>query len=424
MFTQRRVLWGGAGFAAAVLALMAGWPAGAAGPELAPGQGLYEVHGADTASSRAEVARTGVDVLGVRDGAMEVVASPAQASELRARGLTLDLAGDWQAMLADRSGGSPSTRAAGDFPAGDEGYHTYDEMVAALRSAASGHPDITALSSVGDSYEGRDIPIIKISDNAATDEDEPEVLFTCNMHAREHLTTEMCLRIVDRFTSGSDPAATEFVNSREIYVVPSLNPDGSTFDISGGEYQGWRKNRQPNSDGTVGTDPNRNFAYKWGCCDGSSTSPAAEDYRGPSPASAPEVAALQAFVDSRVVGGVQQIKGHIDFHTFSELVLWPFGHTYDTVTEGMSQEEYDRFQSIGRQMATSNGYTPDQSSGLYVTDGDITDWMWGTHRVLSYCFEMYPTGGGIDAFYPPDEDIAAQTTRNDGAVDILLANAT
>jgi carboxypeptidase T len=413
MLTKRRVFWGGA---AAVLALAVAWPAGAQQP-VVPDQGLYEVQGADTTESRTEVARTGVDVLGVRDGAMQVVASPAQAEELRAQGLALDLAGDWRAMLAERSGGP--TRAAADFPAGDEGYHTYDEMVAALQAAASAHPDITALSSLGDSYEGRDIPIIKISDNAATDEDEPEVLFTCNMHAREHLTTEMCLHIVDRLTSGSD-----FVNSREIYVVPSLNPDGSTFDISGGEYQGWRKNRQPNSDGTVGTDPNRNFAYKWGCCGGSSTSPSAEDYRGPSAASAPEVAALQAFVDSRVVGGTQQIKGHIDFHTFSELVLWPFGHTNDTVTEDMTQEEYTRFQSIGQEMASSNGYTPEQSSGLYITDGDLNDWMWGAHKVLSYCFEMFPADGGIDGFYPPDEEIAPQTARNDGAVDILLTNAT
>jgi carboxypeptidase T len=105
-------------------------------------------------------------------------------------------------------------------------------------------------------------------------------------------------------------------------------------------------------------------------------------------------------------------------------VLWPFGHTYDTVTEGMTQEEYDRFKSVGEEMAASNGYTPDQSSGLYITDGDINDWMWGQHKVLSYCFEMYPSGGGIDGFYPPDEDIVPQTTRNDGAVDILLSNAT
>jgi carboxypeptidase T len=416
MLTKRRVLGAAAGLATA-LALVAGWPAGAQEPAV-PDQGLYQVQGADSVAARTEVARSGVDVLGVRDGTMSVVASPAEAAALRADGLTLSLTGDWRQMLAERSGGV-STRAAADFPAGDEGYHTYDEMVAALQAAADAHPDITALSSLGKSYEGRDIPIIKISDNAATDEDEPEVLFSCNMHAREHLTTEMCLHIVDRLTAGS-----EFVDSREIYVVPSLNPDGSTYDISGGEYQGWRKNRQPNSNGTVGTDPNRNFAYKWGCCGGSSTSPSAEDYRGTAAASAPEVAAMQAFVDSRVVGGVQQIKGHIDFHTFSELVLWPFGHTHDTVTEDMTQEEYDRFQSIGEQMAASNGYTPEQSSGLYITDGDMNDWMWGTHKVLSYCFEMFPSDGGLDGFYPPDEQIVPQTTRNDGAVDILLTNAT
>ena len=415
MIGKRRVLGAGAGVTAAVLVLVTGWQAGATETSApAPDRGLYEVLGADTADARTDVTRTGVDVLGIRDGAMEVVASPSQASSLRAQGLTLSLEGDWAQMLADR--GSPS-RAA-DFPAGDEGFHTYDEMVAALQAAASAHPDIAAVSSLGTTYEGRDIPLIKISDNVATDEDEPEVLFTCNMHAREHLTTEMCLRIVDRLVAGSD-----FVNTREIYIAPSLNPDGSVYDIAGGEYQGWRKNRQPNSDGSVGTDINRNFSYLWGCCDGSSTSPSAEDYRGPSAASAPEVAAVQAFVDSRVVGGVQQIKGHIDFHTFSELVLWPFGHTYDTVTDGMTQAEYDRFSSIGQEMAASNSYTPDQSSGLYITDGDINDWMWGQHKVLSYCFEMYPSGGGIDGFYPPDEDIVPQTTRNDGAVDILLTNA-
>lgn len=424
MFTRRGVL--GAGAVVAALGLLTGWPAGAQEPAPAPpDRGLYRVTGADDPAERTAVASSGVDVLGMRDGVLEVVADPARADALRARGLTVDLAGDWAAMLAARGGGR-SARAAADFPTGDEAYHTYDELVAELRTAATDHAAITSLSSIGASYEGRDLPIIKISDNAATDEAEPEVLFTCNMHAREHLTTEMCLHIVRRFTDGygTDQTVTGFVDTREIYVVPTQNPDGAEFDISGGEYQGWRKNRQPNGDGSVGTDQNRNFAYRWGCCGGSSESPGAEDYRGPAPASAPEVRAVQAFVDSRVVGGVQQLKGHIDFHTFSELVLWPFGYTFDQVTEGMTQQEYDRFRTIGEQMAASNGYTPDQSSGLYITDGDITDWMWGAHRVLSYCFEMYPSSGGIDGFYPPDEEIAPQTTRNDGAVDILLTNAT
>ncbi|MFL6125279.1 M14 family metallopeptidase [Actinophytocola sp.] len=421
MLTKRRVLAAATGMAAA-LALVAGQPATAQQPTV-PDQGFYQVH-ADTAAARTSVARSGVDVLGARGDTVEVVASPAQAGRLRDAGLAVTLRGDWRAMLAERSGGG-SRSAGADFPAGDEGYHTYDEMVATLRATAAAHPDITALSSIGRSYEGRDIPIIKISDDAATDEDEPEVLFTCNIHAREHLTAEMCLHLVDRFTSGygSDPTVTDLVDSREIYVVPIVNPDGAVYDISGGQYQGWRKNRQPNPDGTVGTDLNRNFSYLWGCCDGSSTSPAAEDYRGPSAASAPEVRAVQAFADSRVVGGVQQLKAHIDFHSFAELVLWPFGHTHDTVTDGMTQEEYDRLKSIGEQMAASNGYTAEQSSTLYITDGDMNDYMWGAHKVPTYCFEMYPSEGGIDGFYPPDEDIAPQTTRDDGAVDILLRNA-
>ncbi|MFC5286493.1 M14 family metallopeptidase [Actinokineospora guangxiensis] len=424
MLSKRRWTTTGAGAAAAVLVLVTGWQASAA-DERTPERGLYQVRGADTAAARTDVDRAGVDVLGVRDGGMEVVASPEQAAGLRGQGLTLTLQGDWDALLAARGGGLSRTAAA-DFPAGDEGYHTYAEMVAALRETASAHPEIAAVSSIGSSHEGRDIPIIKISDNVASDEDEPEVLFTCNMHAREHLTTEMCLRIVERFTAGygSDAGVTAAVDAKEIWVVPSQNPDGAEFDIAGGEYAGWRKNRQPNSDGSVGTDTNRNFDYKWGCCGGSSTSPSSETYRGPSAASAPEVRAVQDFVGSRVVGGTQQIKGHIDFHTFSELVLWPFGHTYDTVTDGMTAEEYARFESVGEEMAASNGYTGQQSSALYVTDGSISDWMWGEHKILSYCFEMYPAGGGIDGFYPPDEQIVPQTTRNDGAVDILIANAT
>ena len=425
MSTKRRLL---AAAAAAALVLVAGWSAAAQEEPAAasPDRGLYRVTGAANAQARTEVASSGVDVLGVRDGAMEVVASPAQASSLRAKGFALELTGDLDVMLAERSG-PPRARdaSAADFPAGDEGYHTYDELVAEVGAAGTDHAAIASVSSIGSSYEGRDIPIVKISDNVATDEDEPEVLFTCTMHAREHLTTEMCLRIVNRFTDGhgTDATVTGFVDSREIWVIPTQNPDGAEFDISGGEYQGWRKNRQPNADGSVGTDLNRNFSYKWGCCGGSSDSPSSDTYRGPSAASTPEVTAVQNWVNSRVVGGAQQIRAHIDFHTYSELVLWPFGFTYDQVTEGMTQQEYARFRDVGTQMAEANGYTPDQSSGLYITDGDITDWMWGTHKVLSYCFEMYPSNDGVDGFYPPDEAIAAQTTRNDGAVDILLTNA-
>ena len=72
-------------------------------------------------------------------------------------------------------------------------------------------------------------------------------------------------------------------------------------------------------------------------------------------------------------------------------------------------------------MAQTNGYTPEQASDLYITDGTIDDWLWGVQRVYTYTFEMYPgasgSGGG---FYPPDEVIARETTRNRAAVLLLL----
>ena len=80
-------------------------------------------------------------------------------------------------------------------------------MTAELQQTVRDHPALASLCSIGKCFQNRDICALKISDNVATDENEPEVLFTCNQHAREHLTTEMCLRIVKRFTDGyaTDP---------------------------------------------------------------------------------------------------------------------------------------------------------------------------------------------------------------------------
>jgi hypothetical protein len=168
----------------------------------------------------------------------------------------------------------------------------------------------------------------------------------------------------------------------------------------------------------VGTDLNRNWSYQWGCCGGSSGSTSSETYRGPSAFSAPESARLRDFVNGRVVNGVQQIKMNIDFHTYSELVLWPYGYTTANTAPGLGADQQATFATIGQQMAATNGYTPEQSSDLYIADGTSIDWMWGAHGIWAYTFEMYPASGG-GGFYPPDEVIPAQTSRNREAVLIL-----
>jgi hypothetical protein len=203
--------------------------------------------------------------------------------------------------------------------------------------------------------------------------------------------------------------------------MPDVNPDGGEYDIASGSYRSWRKNRQPNAGSTnVGTDLNRNWPYNWGCCGGSSGSTGSETYRGPSAGSSPEVTAIVNWVNGRVVGGAQQIRTNIDFHTYSELVLWPYGYTFNDTGPGLTSTDAAAFQTLGRAMAATNGYTPEQASDLYITDGTIDDWLWGVHKIFSFTFEMYPTSSGGGGFYPPDEVITREVTRNRAAVMCLL----
>ncbi|SCK36021.1 M14 family metallopeptidase [Streptomyces sp. WMMB 322] len=380
----------------------------------------YEIHGPSTPADRSALAATGVSVDEVRDHSVVVSADAAQARSLRKLGHTLKKLAGPPARTGEQ------TRKPGDFPPSDSGYHNYAEAMAEIDQRIEQHPSIMSKQVIGKSYEGRDIIAVKISDNVATDEDEPEVLFTHHQHAREHLTVEMALYLLREFGEdyASDSRIADAVNGREIWIVPDLNPDGGEYDIESGSYRSWRKNRQPNSgSSSVGTDLNRNWAYKFGCCGGSSGSPGSDTYRGPAAESAPEVQVVADFARSRVVGGEQQIKAAVDFHTYSELVLWPYGYTYDDTAEGLTQDDRDAFAAVGEKMAASNGYTPEQSSDLYITDGSIDDWLWGDQKIFGYTYEMYPRSFLEGGFYPPDEVIERETSRNRDAVLQLIENA-
>jgi hypothetical protein len=320
--------------------------------------------------------------------------------------------------------------AAANFPPQDSLYHNYAEMVGDIHAVEAAHPSIVKVSSIGKSYQGRDIWIARISDNVAIDEGEPEILIDALHHAREHLTVEQALYTLHLLTDtyGSDATITNLVNTRVVWIVFMLNPDGGEYDLtctrgSHPPYCGWRKNRQPNAGSSfIGTDLNRNYDYRWGCCGGSSGNPASLTYRGPSAFSAPETRAFRDFVNSRVKNGVQQIRAHITLHTNGQLILWPYGHTKVDIPSDMSVDDHSAFVAMGRAMAALNGYKAEQSSDLYITDGDQIDWMYGRHRIFSYTWELYPpeTGSVWTDFYPPDERIAAQVRRNRGALLYLI----
>ncbi|HCT78224.1 MAG TPA: zinc carboxypeptidase [Micromonosporaceae bacterium] len=384
-------------------------PATSAPGEIDSGSAQYRVIGPKTFADRNAVARTGAAIDYSEHGVLHITATRAEAKQITGLGFTLELVPPPAAGTQDV--------VINDFPPADSGFHNHAETNAEINQIVADHGSIAQRFSIGTSYEGRTIYGLKISDNVATDENEPEILFNANQHAREHLTTEQALYLANILTNeyGSTSQITNLVNSREFWIIPMINPDGVEYDIATGSYRSWRKNRQPNSGSTnVGTDLNRNWAYQWGCCGGSSGSTGSETYRGPSAFSAPEAARLRDFVLSRRIGGVQQIKVNVDIHTYSELILWPYGYKTADTGSDMTVDQRNTFATIGQQMANTNNYTPEQASDLYIADGVIIDWMFNNQGIFSYTFELFPAGGS-PGFYPPDEQIAPQTQRNRAA---------
>lgn len=369
---------------------------------------LYRVSNVFTREDRSAIAQTGAAIEEIGPDYVIIRATLQEARQIIALGYPI-----------------AAVYQPEDFPPADAAYHNYAEMVTEIQQVAAAHPELVTAFSIGLSYEGRELWTAKISDNVAVDEAEPEVLFLGLHHAREHLTVEMTLYILNLLVNqyGVDPQITDLVDNREVYIVFNTNPDGGEYDIATGSYRSWRKNRQPNPGSSyIGTDLNRNYGYKWGCCGGSSGYPSSETYRGSAAFSTPEIARVRDFINSRVVGGVQQIKTSITFHTYAELVLWPYGYTYTDIPSDMTADDHSVFVAMGQAMAASNGYTAQQASDLYITDGTYDDWAYGVHRIFAYTFEMYPTTSS-PGFYPPASVISRETSRNDAAVRYILQQA-
>ncbi len=110
-------------------------------------------------------------------------------------------------------------------------YHTYETLTQALQTVAADHPNLVRVFSIGQSVQGRELWVVKITDNPDVEEDEPEVRYVAAMHGDEVVGKEMCVYLIDLLTDsyGSDPRITSLVDSTEIWILPSMNPDGTAL---------------------------------------------------------------------------------------------------------------------------------------------------------------------------------------------------
>lgn len=282
----------------------------------------------------------------------------------------------------------------------DKGYKTTEQIEADLKALAAKYPEMTKLEDFGDSWEksqgktGHDLFVLKIGrGNTAS---KPGVIYLGNHHAREIVTPEIVLNIAHMLLEGygKDPEITAYVDSRDIWLAPTVNPDGHVHAENGANQ---RKNTNIVTGGKrrIGVDLNRNYGYKWNN-GGSSADPESDTFMGVGAFSEPETQAIKKLVGSRKFAFL------MTYHSFSNLILWPWGYSDAPPPD-------KRLPAIGMKLGALSGYKPQQSKDLYKTSGDTTDWAFGELGILAYTSEI---GSWGDNFDPPYSKMAQFWNEN------------
>ena len=333
------------------------------------------------------------------NGYLLLAVNSAELSQLEASGLQIEVD---DALTAQYS---PINQIAPVIPGiqtitGFSCYRTVEETLSTAASLAANYPTLASWSDVGDSWEktqslgGYDIQVLRLT-NTAVPGPKPIIFITSAIHAREYTTAELTTRLAEFLVTnhGTDPDATWILDYHEVHLMLQANPDGRKQAETGIL---WRKNTNQNycspTSNNRGADLNRNFPYNWGCCGGSSTNTCDTTYRGASAASEPETQAVvnyiqSNFADNRGPGDSAlaplDTEGiYLDIHSSGRLILWPWGHTSNTAPNG------PQLQTLGRKLAFFNGHTPQQSIGLYPTDGTTTSFAYGEMGLAAFTYEL------------------------------------
>jgi murein tripeptide amidase MpaA len=301
------------------------------------------------------------------------------------------------------------SRVDADRPAGDinGAYHNYNETQAVLRDLESRYPSLARVSPIGYSIEGRELNVIKISDNVSTDEAEPNIFIVGCHHAREWISVEVPLLFAQYLLEHypDNPEVERAINGAQIYIMPIQNPDGLEFSIH--TYRMWRKNRRYNGNLSWGVDNNRNYGYMWGYDNtGSSPNSYSEVYRGPAPFSEPETVAVRQFLLAHPPAGT------LSYHNYSQIIIYPWGYTYDPAP---GAEEMNRIaKEMSQRIFQVNGriYTYGAAEVLYLTNGDTVDWVYGTFAAPAFTVELPPEEMISGGFFTPEELIDSAFSEN------------
>ena len=342
------------------------------------GEGVFvKVQLKDYSAQMRQIQAHSIDVAGVsfKQKQVDLIVSADELSWLKKQGFEI-----------------VSTQSNRALSAPDSRYQNPTKVESALKGFQARFPSLAWVKSVGKSIEGRDIWAIQISkDVRSGDLSKPHVFFNSMHHAREVMTSEIGLDIVEHLLEnyGKDEKITHWLDTFVIDVIPMFNVDGNNLVWTHDSM--WRKNAH----GGYGVDINRNYPYAWASCNGSSGSKSAQDYHGENAASEPETRVMMDFVKS-----VKPVMS-ISYHSYSEIVIYPYG------CSGQHTETKEIVESIGKELAsklkTDDGrdtYTAGTAPELlYSVDGGDIDWLYAVGGVIPFVIEVNSSSQGFQPSY-------------------------
>ncbi|XP_011701633.1 PREDICTED: zinc carboxypeptidase-like [Wasmannia auropunctata] len=286
---------------------------------------------------------------------------------------------------------TPQTRSkAFDFTS----YHTLDEIYKNLDDLAKQYPDKVQTVVGGKTYEGREIKGVKVSFKP----NNPGIFIEGGIHAREWISPATCMYILHQLLTSNDPDVRELADSNDWYIFPSFNPDGYVYTHTTDRL--WRKTRKPYGI-CRGSDPNRNWDYKWNT-GGASSFPCAETYAGSAPFSDVETKSASEYIKTIS----DKFYAYISFHSFSQLLMFPYGHTKAHL------ENYEELYAIGTKAITAlkkrygtSYVTGNVAETIYIATGSTVDYVKGTYgKPIAYTYELRDQGR-YGFLLPPDQII-------------------